>query len=73
MPDEIAVVGVDNNRIGRYISPKLSTVDQPKIRMGRAIVKKLLHQLERDAVSEDRVLILESELIVRESSMAKRG
>lgn len=73
IPDEIAVVGVDNNRIGRYISPKLSTVDQPKIRMGRAIVEKLLHQLERDAVSEDRVLILESELIVRESSMAKRG
>ncbi|UQZ81426.1 Catabolite control protein A [Paenibacillus konkukensis] len=69
IPGQIAVVGVDNDRISRYITPKLSTVSQPKIRMGRAIVDKILHQLEHDSLKEeDRVLVLESELIVRESS-----
>jgi len=71
IPGELAVVGVDNNRIGRDITPKLSTVNQPKIQMGSTIVEKIIEQLEHEAVAEDRVSILPSELIVRESSRSK--
>lgn len=70
IPDQLAVVGVDNNRISRYIQPKLSTVSQPKIKMGRAIVEKLIEQLEHGDPPQERVLVLDSELMIRESSLA---
>ncbi|WP_311198846.1 LacI family DNA-binding transcriptional regulator [Paenibacillus hexagrammi] len=34
IPGELSVVGVDNNRISQYVTPALSTVNQPKYRMG---------------------------------------
>ncbi|WP_282940602.1 LacI family DNA-binding transcriptional regulator [Paenibacillus sp. RC67] len=68
IPEQLAVIGVDNNRISRYISPQLSTVNQPKNKMGGAIVDRLIHQLERGEITENRVIILESQLIVRDSS-----
>jgi LacI family transcriptional regulator len=69
IPGQLAVVGVDNNRISRYIAPNLSTVGQPKTTMGKAIVEKLIRSLEQGSVREDRVSIFESELIVRASSL----
>jgi LacI family transcriptional regulator len=68
IPDQLAVVGVDDNRISRYITPKLSTVNQPKTKMGTAIVEKLIEWLEHDEIASDRVQKIDSELIIRESS-----
>ncbi|MFC6455234.1 LacI family DNA-binding transcriptional regulator [Paenibacillus vulneris] len=68
IPEQLAVIGVDNNRISRYITPQLSTVNQPKMKMGGAIVERLIHQLENGEVTDNRVIILESQLIVRDSS-----
>ncbi|TVY05696.1 LacI family DNA-binding transcriptional regulator [Paenibacillus cremeus] len=68
IPGQLAVVGVDNNRISRYITPKLSTVSQPKNKMGGAVVQMLIHHMESGEPAEPRVRILESELLVRESS-----
>lgn len=72
IPDQLAIVGVDDNRISRYITPKLSTVNQPKIKMGNVIVEKLINQLEHDEISDDRVRILDSELVVRDSSVIRK-
>jgi LacI family transcriptional regulator len=68
IPEQLAVVGVDNNRIGRYITPKLSTVRQPTVNMGISIMQKLIHRLETGEIGKERVLTLESQLIVRDSS-----
>lgn len=68
IPEQLAVIGVDNNRISRYITPQMSTVNQPKMKMGGAIVDRLIHQLESGNMTQNRVIILESQLIVRDSS-----
>lgn len=71
IPEQLAVVGVDNNRFTRYISPNLSTVDQPKMRMGDTIADKLIQQLEHEETAGERVQIIESKLIIRDSSNFK--
>ncbi|WP_027094683.1 LacI family DNA-binding transcriptional regulator [Cohnella thermotolerans] len=73
IPEEIAVVGVDNNRISKYLTPTLSTVNQPKYAMGAVIAEKLIDQLNEDAFSDKRVFKVDSELIVRGSTDFRRG
>jgi len=68
IPEQIAVVGVDNNRISKYLSPTLSTVNQPKYAMGAVIAEKLIDQMNDNEFSEKRVFSVDSELIVRGSS-----
>lgn len=68
IPEQLAVVGVDNNRVSRYITPKLSTVEQPTMMMGKTIVEKLIYRLEHDEILDERVVKLDSRLIIRESS-----
>ncbi|MFE5317580.1 LacI family DNA-binding transcriptional regulator [Paenibacillus sp. NPDC056579] len=72
IPEQLAIVGVDNNRVSRYITPKLSTVAQPKFKMGSILVEKIIHQLEHTEITPDRVVVLDSELIIRDSSSAAR-
>ncbi|MBB6735090.1 LacI family DNA-binding transcriptional regulator [Cohnella zeiphila] len=72
IPREMALVGVDNNRITQYVIPSLSTVDQPKFALGATLTEKLIRQLEGEPADEERVTILESKLIVRASSSARR-
>lgn len=68
IPEELAIVGVDNNRISKYISPRLSTVNQPKYAMGALITEKLIDQMNENQFKEQRVFKVDSELLVRESS-----
>jgi len=68
IPDAMAVVGVDNNRITDYISPRISTVNQPKFKLGELITTKLIDLMNDELDSDSRVSVLESELLVRESS-----
>ncbi|GAB6928928.1 catabolite control protein A [Paenibacillus sp. JCM 10914] len=68
IPKDLAIVGVDNNRISRYITPRLSTVDQPKYAMGALITEKLIDQMNENQFKEQRVFKVDSELLVRESS-----
>ncbi|WP_438431971.1 LacI family DNA-binding transcriptional regulator [Gorillibacterium sp. sgz500922] len=73
IPEDIAVVGVDNNRITEYIEPAMSTVSQPKYRLGAELtgllIRRMEHPSEEDGVT---VRVLESELIVRKSSNYQR-
>lgn len=68
IPEQLAVFGVDNNRISMYLVPKLSTVDQPKYTMGAILAEKLIDQMNENQFADKRVFIVDSELVVRESS-----
>jgi len=68
IPEDIAVVGVDNNRVCQYLTPTLSTVDQPKYTMGALIAEKLIDQLNQNEFIDKRVFKVDSKLIVRQSS-----
>ncbi|MGU3470979.1 LacI family DNA-binding transcriptional regulator [Paenibacillus sp. D51F] len=73
IPEDLAVVGVDNNRISKYITPTLSTVNQPKYTMGALIVEKLIDSMNEDLFSDRRVFKVDSELLVRSSSSFQRN
>ncbi|MWC26900.1 LacI family DNA-binding transcriptional regulator [Paenibacillus sp. MMS18-CY102] len=68
IPEQLTVIGVDNNRVAKYITPKLSTVEQPKYAMGALLVEKLIDQMNDNDYIDQRVFKVDSKLILRESS-----
>jgi LacI family transcriptional regulator len=73
VPDDIAIVGFNNDPITRVVEPTLSTVNYPGYEMGEVAVRSLINYL--DAVSDISItntVTLRSELIVRESSLRKK-
>ena len=72
IPSEIAVVGVDNIRITKYVTPSLTTVEQPKYTMGALLAEKMIDQMNENTYHDKRVFKVESKLLVRESSLYAR-
>lgn len=68
IPEDVAVIGVDNIRLAAYLTPTLSTIDQPKYTMGELIMEKVLAQLNQYHAIEKNVYQISSKLIVRGSS-----
>lgn len=67
----IAVIGFDNTPWAEFITPTLTSVDQPIIQVVDLLIAMLANQLEsEDAVPEHHILT--PELIIRESSQIGR-
>lgn len=66
VPEDISVAGVDNVAAATYVRPHLTTVDVPRIRMGRTAVDLLLTTMRDGAPALSP--ILPAELIVRDST-----
>ncbi len=69
VPTAYSVVGFDDIALTRYVVPPLTTVHQPKRRMGQLGMKMLLQLLDGEEV-EPRHRTLAPELVVRESTAA---
>jgi DNA-binding LacI/PurR family transcriptional regulator len=67
VPDDVAVVGFDDNDTAPYAEPPLTTIRQPVVDLGREAVRLLLALTAAPAGPVDPV-ILPTELIVRESA-----
>jgi DNA-binding LacI/PurR family transcriptional regulator len=65
VPDQVSVVGFDGVDLARYVTPPLTTVHQPKLRLGQLAAEMLL-QLMQDEPVED--VIVSGELVPRCSS-----
>ncbi|MCE5171632.1 LacI family transcriptional regulator [Paenibacillus profundus] len=73
IPQELAIVGVDNERVSRYLTPPLSTINQLKVEMGYALAELLIRQINGELDDEhDRIAIIDSQLCIRGSSDYKR-
>jgi len=68
IPEEVAVMGFDNNFPGTLVSPSLSTISVPKQRMGREAVELLLWRIQQGPAAPPRVVTLETNLIIRQST-----
>ena len=69
VPDQIAVIGFDNDTFSSFSYPTLSTIDQPTYEMGMLAARILLKSI--NTPKEDRKIrieILKPELIIRSSS-----
>jgi len=64
VPDDLSVVGIDDIQFAEYTNPGLTTVAQPKQRLGALAVDAVLDR--GDAVPK--VTVLDGELVVREST-----
>ena len=47
VPEDVSVIGFDGIEVGRYLSPPLTTVQQPINELGREVAAVLLEQLEK--------------------------
>jgi len=69
VPEDIAVVGFNNDTVGTITFPQLTTVNYPAVKMGEAAATALFNQLlHSDDNNQDGNIVLEAELIVRDSS-----
>ena len=69
VPAKVSVVGFDDIHLARYASPALTTVRQPTYEMGRRATEVLIDAIQGRVRSiEERVILLQGELVVREST-----
>ncbi|MBN2469827.1 MAG: LacI family DNA-binding transcriptional regulator [Anaerolineae bacterium] len=66
IPDDISIVGFDDVPQASLVYPKLTTVRQPLVEMGRVAVKMLLEQIADPSLPPQRVE-LATQLIIRDS------
>ena len=64
---DVAITGYDDVPMAQYLYPSLTTVKQPIQEVGQLVIDLLLKQL-RDEFIEEKGLLLEPELVVRQSS-----
>ncbi len=70
VPDEVAVVGFDDITFASLVSPALTTVAQPKYRMGQIAMERLLEVMAGESAAGRRI-VLTAQLVVRESCGAR--
>jgi DNA-binding LacI/PurR family transcriptional regulator len=68
VPDDVAVVGVDDVEDGRYSSPSLTTVALDKAQIARTAVELLAARLDGARDGPPRVVVAVHRLVVREST-----
>jgi len=72
VPEDVSVVGFDDIRLAAYINPALTTVAQPKERLGQTATRLLLERIDNPDLPP-RVVTLETELVVRQSTAHVRA
>ncbi len=74
VPDDIAVVGFNNDTISTIIEPNLTTINYSGYNVGETAAQMLINHLNGSInLQNTSTVILNSDLIVRESSLKKKG
>ncbi|MFC8172434.1 LacI family DNA-binding transcriptional regulator [Streptomyces sp. NPDC057242] len=69
VPEDVALVGVDDSAVARHMDPPLTSVRQPIEEMGRAMARLLLQEIASPSAPGDQPRrMLPTELVVRASS-----
>lgn len=67
VPEDVEVIGFDNNELAEFNNPTLSTVAQPRYEMGRTAAELLIKKIDRPDTLNSAV-ILPHQLIFRNST-----
>ena len=62
MPDDVSVVGFDDVDLAQYVTPPLTSVHQPKLRLGQLAIEMLLKLMNDEPVEDECVGV---DLVVR--------
>ena len=68
MPEDVAVVGVDDIDAAALVRPTLTTVHIPAVQIGRRAGELLLSRLDRTAERAPRRVVVPHLLITRQSA-----
>jgi len=72
IPDDIAVVGFNNDAIGKLVEPALTTIDYPGEDMGEIVATNLVNHLKGISnLKHTNTIIVRSDLVIRKSSVRK--
>jgi LacI family transcriptional regulator len=73
IPEDIAIVGFNNDSIGKIVEPQLTTINYPGKDMGELTARNLINHLKGVSnLSTTNRIIIKSDLIVRGSSLRKK-
>ncbi len=74
VPEDVAIVGFNNDVICTLIEPQLSTINYPGVEMGEIAARMLINHLKGNAdISLTNSIIIKSDLIVRDSSLRHKN
>lgn len=72
VPEELAVIGFNDDPIASIVQPSLSTVSHPASKMGAISAKRILdHSAHTYDTELSEITVLGTEIVVRESSLKK--
>ncbi|WP_028025387.1 substrate-binding domain-containing protein [Enterovibrio calviensis] len=66
VPNDISIIGYDNIDLAAFFSPPLTTIHQPKNRLGKTAIKLLLERLANKE-NQQQIFVMQPELIIRNS------
>ena len=69
IPDDIAVVGFNNEPVSQVIKPNLTTIDYPAREIGEIAATSLINKLNNPQEVSLSTIVLKHSLIVRQSSL----
>jgi LacI family transcriptional regulator len=73
IPEDIAIVGFNNDAIGKIVEPQLTTIDYPGIDMGEIAARNLINHLKGlSNIRHTQTIVIRSDLIIRKSSLRKK-
>jgi LacI family transcriptional regulator len=72
IPEDMAVVGFNNDAISNLIEPTLTTINYPGMDMGEIAARNLINHLKGITdIHQTQTIIIRSELVIRKSSIKK--
>jgi LacI family transcriptional regulator len=72
VPGDIAIIGFNNDPIGKIVEPSLTTINYPGRDIGQIAAKNLINHLKgHNDIQQTNTITVRSELIIRESSIKK--
>jgi len=73
IPEDIAIVGFNNDAISKIVEPQLTTINYPGIDIGEIAARNLIGLIKNDtSMLQTNTIIVKSDLIIRKSSLKKK-
>ena len=68
IPEDLAIIGFNDDPLASIVQPALSTIFHPAIEMGKISAEKILEHLQNFKKNTAQLTVLDTELIIRDSS-----
>ncbi len=73
IPEDIAIVGFNNDAICKIVDPQLSTINYPGMDMGQIAAHNIINHLKGVTnIKQKNTIVVRSDLIIRNSSLKKQ-